>query len=58
MKLLIQPDDGAAPLIEAISQAQQSIDMYVFRLDHPEVEAALVVLEKTAATYAPTSNRA
>jgi phosphatidylserine/phosphatidylglycerophosphate/cardiolipin synthase-like enzyme len=41
MKLLIQPDDGAAPLIEAISQAQQSIDMYVFRLAHPEVEAAL-----------------
>lgn len=41
MQLLVQPDDGAAPLLEAIESARADIDVYIFRLTHPEVEAAL-----------------
>jgi cardiolipin synthase A/B len=41
MKLMVQPDDGSRKLIEAIDRARQRIDMYVFRLAHPGVEAAL-----------------
>jgi cardiolipin synthase len=41
MKLLIQPDDSIGPLLRAIRGAKRSIDMYIFRLSYPEVEAAL-----------------
>ena len=41
MKLLVQPDDGPVPVIEAIEQARVSIDMYLFRLAHKGVEKAL-----------------
>lgn len=41
MKLLVQPDDGVAPLLEAIEGARSSIDMYIFRLTYPAVEQAL-----------------
>ena len=41
MQLLIQPDDGAGPVIAAIDKARTSIDMYVFRLSHPDIEAAI-----------------
>jgi phosphatidylserine/phosphatidylglycerophosphate/cardiolipin synthase-like enzyme len=38
---LIQPEDGARPLLEAIGGAKRRLDLYVFRLDHQEVERAL-----------------
>jgi phosphatidylserine/phosphatidylglycerophosphate/cardiolipin synthase-like enzyme len=41
MKLLIQPEDGVAPLLEALEGARSSIDMYIFRLTYPAVERAL-----------------
>jgi len=41
MKLLIQPGDGVAPLIKAISQAKTSIEVAIFRFDQPEIEHAL-----------------
>lgn len=41
MKLLVQPDDGVAPLLEAIEGAKSSIDLYIFRLTYPAVERAL-----------------
>lgn len=41
MKLLVQPDDGVAPLLEALEGARSSIDMYIFRLTYPAVEEAL-----------------
>lgn len=41
MKLLVQPDDGVAPLLEALEGAKSSIDMYIFRLSYPAVEEAL-----------------
>ncbi|HEY7511426.1 MAG TPA: phospholipase D-like domain-containing protein [Vicinamibacteria bacterium] len=41
MRLLIQPEDGARPLLDAIGGAKRRLDLYVFRLDHDQVERAL-----------------
>lgn len=41
MKLLVQPDDGVAPILAAIKGAKQSIEIVIFRFDRPEIEAAL-----------------
>ena len=41
MKLLIQPEDGIAPLVTAIKKAKKSVDIVVFRFDRAEIEAAL-----------------
>src|SRR5258708_36300622 len=43
MKLLIQPGDGAGPLIKAISQAKTSIEIVIFRFDQREIEHALAM---------------
>lgn len=41
MKLLIQPEDGIAPLVAAIRKARKSVDIVIFRFDRAEIEAAL-----------------
>jgi len=41
MKLLIQPEAGADPLIKEIEGAKKSIEIAIFRLDHEEIERAL-----------------
>jgi cardiolipin synthase len=41
LKLLIQPEDGIAPLLLAIKRAKKSIAIVVFRFDRAELEAAL-----------------
>ena len=41
MKLLIQPEDGVAPLVSAIKKAKKSIDIVIFRFDRAEIEAGL-----------------
>jgi phosphatidylserine/phosphatidylglycerophosphate/cardiolipin synthase-like enzyme len=41
MKLIIQPDDGLTPLLQAVKRARQSIDIVIFRFDRPELEKAL-----------------
>jgi len=41
MKLLVQPEDGPAPVLEAIEKAERGIDMYVFRLTYPKLERAI-----------------
>lgn len=41
MKLIIQPNDGAAPLISAMRKAKESIEVAVFRFDHRPIEAEL-----------------
>ena len=41
MKLIIQPDDGAAPVIKAIETAKKTIDIVIFRFDRSDIEAAL-----------------
>ena len=41
MKLLVQPGDGVAPLVDAIQRAKKSVEVAVFRFDRPEIEKAL-----------------
>ena len=41
MKLIIQPDDGIAPLLQAIRGAKKTIDIVIFRFDRSELEKAL-----------------
>jgi len=42
VKLMIQPGDGVGPLVKAIDAAKSSIEVVIFRLDHGEIERALV----------------
>jgi len=41
MKLLIQPQDGVAPLVAAVKKARKSVDIVIFRFDRAEIEEAL-----------------
>ena len=41
MKLIIQPNDGAAPIVSAVKNAKKSVDIVVFRFNHAGIEAAL-----------------
>jgi phosphatidylserine/phosphatidylglycerophosphate/cardiolipin synthase-like enzyme len=41
VKLIIQPDDGLAPLLKAVRKARKAIDIVIFRFDRPELEKAL-----------------
>jgi cardiolipin synthase A/B len=41
MRLLVQPDDGVYPVLQAIRKARRTVDIYVFRLGYKEIERAL-----------------
>jgi cardiolipin synthase len=41
MKLLVQPEDGIAPLLKAIRGAKASIHVVIFRFDLPDMEQEL-----------------
>jgi phosphatidylserine/phosphatidylglycerophosphate/cardiolipin synthase-like enzyme len=41
MKLIVQPDAGVAPVVNAINQAMRTIDVLIFRLDRVEIARAL-----------------
>lgn len=41
MRLIVQPDDGVAPLLEMIKGAKESMHLAIFRFDHGDVEKAL-----------------
>ena len=41
MNLIIQPDDGLAPLLQAVRHAKTKIDILIFRFDRSELEKAL-----------------
>ncbi|MDD5544106.1 MAG: phospholipase D-like domain-containing protein [Acidobacteriia bacterium] len=41
MNLIIEPDDGAAPLLAAIKKAKKSVEIAIFRFDRGDIEAAL-----------------
>jgi cardiolipin synthase len=41
LRLMVQPDDGVAPLVKAIAGAKRSIEIAVFRCDQKEIERAL-----------------
>jgi cardiolipin synthase A/B len=40
LELIVQPDDGVKPLLDAINRAQKTLDLIIFRLDLKEVEKA------------------
>jgi hypothetical protein len=37
VKLLIQPEDGIAPIVAAIRKARKSVDIVIFRFDRAEI---------------------
>src|SRR5450631_403238 len=41
LKLLVQPNDGIAPLLAGIKSAKKSIDILIFLMDWKDLEAAL-----------------
>jgi phosphatidylserine/phosphatidylglycerophosphate/cardiolipin synthase-like enzyme len=41
VKLIIQPDDGVTPLVQAVRGAKKAIDIVIFRFDRAELEKAL-----------------
>lgn len=41
MKLMIQPDAGLVPVVQAIKKAKRTIDIAIFRLNRTEIETAL-----------------
>jgi phosphatidylserine/phosphatidylglycerophosphate/cardiolipin synthase-like enzyme len=42
VKLLVQPDHGIKPIIQALNSAKKSIRILIFRFDRVEIEKALV----------------
>jgi phosphatidylserine/phosphatidylglycerophosphate/cardiolipin synthase-like enzyme len=43
LKLIVQPDVGMTPVVQAIRRARSSLDVCIFRLDRKEIERALGV---------------
>ena len=41
VKLIIEPDDGVAPLLAAIKRAKKSVEIAIFRFDRKDIEMAL-----------------
>lgn len=41
MKLIVQPEAGVVPIVQAIKAARKTIDVFIFRIDRVEVEKAL-----------------
>jgi len=41
LRLLVQPDDGIAPIVSAIKSAKKSVEIVIFRFDRREIENAL-----------------
>lgn len=43
MQLLVEPDNGIFPILNAIRKARRTIDVHIFRLAYKDVEKALAV---------------
>jgi cardiolipin synthase len=41
VKLIIQPEAGVVPIVQAIKAAKKSIDIFIFRFDRSDIEKAL-----------------
>ena len=41
MKLIIQPDDGLSPILQAVKKARKAVDLVIFRFDRTDLEKAL-----------------
>jgi len=53
MMLIVQPEDGLKPLIEAIAKAKRSVVIVIFRFDLPALEKALgAAIERGVSVHA------
>jgi len=50
VKLVVQPEAGVAPVIRVIKLARKTIDVFIFRLDHNEIEKALLAAVQRGVT--------
>lgn len=50
MKLIIQPDAGLTPLLQAIDRARRTIDIVIFRFDRADIARALEAAVKRGVT--------
>jgi len=41
VKLLVQPDDGATPILTAMNRAKKTLEVVIFRLDRKQIEEAI-----------------
>src|ERR1700680_811323 len=41
VKLIIQPEDGPAPLLSALKSAKKSVEVAIFRFDRADIETTL-----------------
>lgn len=42
MRIIVQPGDGVKPIVDAIDQAKERVEIAIFRFDRSEIEKALV----------------
>ena len=57
MKLLIEPEQGVAPLIKEIDAAKKSIEIAIFRFDHADIHQALErAVDRGVAVHALIAN--
>lgn len=45
LSLIVEPDDGLAPITNVIASASSSIDLVIYELEDPDVEAALAAAQ-------------
>jgi cardiolipin synthase len=50
VKLIIQPEAGAVPIVRAIKTARKKIDIFIFRFDREEIEKALAAAVQRGVT--------
>jgi cardiolipin synthase len=50
MRLIIQPDDGLTPLLQAVKRAKKTVDIVVFRFDRAELEKAIAAAVQRGVT--------
>jgi phosphatidylserine/phosphatidylglycerophosphate/cardiolipin synthase-like enzyme len=50
VKLVVQPEAGVTPVLRVIKLARKTIDVFIFRLDHDEIEKALAAAVQRGVT--------
>jgi phosphatidylserine/phosphatidylglycerophosphate/cardiolipin synthase-like enzyme len=50
VKLIIQPESGVVPIVQAIKAAKKTIDIFIFRFDREEIEKALATAVQRGVT--------
>ena len=57
VKLIIQPGDGVAPVVKAITKAKKTVDIVIFRFDRAEIEEIKLLRRERAAGSDETAFR-